>query len=533
MTSLAIYYIEANIILCVSAVLVSGLAYLSEKFPGLSKRDTHRIASILSFAALGYLLAAPFLPSQDWTTASAQIWSAASIKDFEYAYSNQAPANAYSVLMPAFSSMSFSTSHLGLIIATTVLLGLLIGMIRIFFGLKAMLRLLERSHLIRKLGKIELRASLDVESPCSFLFFRRRIVLLPPSLLEESGKFRLAIAHELQHHRQGDTFFVYVFLFLRHLFFFNPLSRQLEKTIERIQEFACDEALLDHHKVSALAYGRCLVEVAESAKRTRRQAFGAVGMATSSSSSTLRRRINIMINQSKQPKRRSLAFLFGAISISLLTATAYASRGSVHDRRIDIQTAEKLVEGSRATTSFPLEMNHLILSQLNRYVGTPDGREHMRRALIRMKQYETMVRKKILEYRLPEELLAVAVIESGFRNYLPNKNPMRAAGVWQFVPQTARNYALTVNSRIDERLDVFLATDAAMRLLRDLNNHFQDWKLALMAYNAGSQKVQKGIEATGSRNAWDLIQNGHEGDKHYLSRVIAAAIVLRNPELVE
>lgn len=240
-----------------------------------------------------------------------------------------------------------------------------------------------------------------------------------------------------------------------------------------------------------------------------------------------------MINQTNKKKRRSIGLLLGALTLSLMTATAYASRGSVQDRRVDMRTAQKLVDRDQSKTDFPIEINNRVLTQLNRYVGTPDGREFMRQALERMKAYGSMVRVKIQEYDHPEELLAVAIMESGFRNTLPNKNSMKAAGVWQFVPGTARRYDLAVNTRIDERLDIFLATDAAMRLLKDLNSRFGDWKLALMAYNAGGVKVQRGIDATGSRSAWDLIEAGYTGDRDYLAKVIAAAIVLKNPELVD
>jgi membrane-bound lytic murein transglycosylase D len=130
---------------------------------------------------------------------------------------------------------------------------------------------------------------------------------------------------------------------------------------------------------------------------------------------------------------------------------------------------------------------------------------------------------------LPEELLAVPIIESGYRNF----KHRRVAGLWMFIEDTARAYNLRVDEATDDRLDVELETDAAMRLLGADYLRFQDWGLALMAYNAGEVRVQKGIDATGSRDPWKLIDAGFQGDADYLAKVIAAVILLRNPTCLD
>ena len=90
-----------------------------------------------------------------------------------------------------------------------------------------------------------------------------------------------------------------------------------------------------------------------------------------------------------------------------------------------------------------------------------------------------------------------------------------------------------MNNKVDDRLDVALLTDAAMRYLQANNLRFNDWHLSALAFNYGEGNVQKGMEATGSRDAWTLIRNGHEGDKDYLPKLMAAILIMKNPESVQ
>jgi membrane-bound lytic murein transglycosylase D len=130
--------------------------------------------------------------------------------------------------------------------------------------------------------------------------------------------------------------------------------------------------------------------------------------------------------------------------------------------------------------------------------------------------------------------MAVPIIESGYQNLTEQSNQsMKAAGIWQFIPQTARNYGLRVDSKTDERLDVSLLTDAAMRYLQSNNLRFKDWQLSALSYNMGEDAVQKAMSALGSRDAWELIRNGYEGDKDYLPKLMAAILVMRNPDSVQ
>ncbi len=98
---------------------------------------------------------------------------------------------------------------------------------------------------------------------------------------------------------------------------------------------------------------------------------------------------------------------------------------------------------------------------------------------------------------LPPELAAVVTVESGGN---PTAlSPKGARGLWQLMPDTARRYGLRVDQRVDERIDPVKSTHAAVRYLADLYLLFNDWSLALAAYNAGENRVQRIIDETGIR----------------------------------
>ena len=214
--------------------------------------------------------------------------------------------------------------------------------------------------------------------------------------------------------------------------------------------------------------------------------------------------------------------------------TAVAAKSVVRNAKISLSRAQELGEIAAKSTDFPIVVNERVLTQLNRYVSTRGGRDSIRKALKRMKSYQPMLDAKSAEHNVPLELLALPIVESGYRNLSAAHNPKsKAAGLWQFIPGTARGFGLRVDQKVDERLDEHKATDAAMRYLAGLKLKFQDWHLALLGYNAGESRVQKGIESTGSRDAFEIIEAGFKGDKHYLSRTIAAVIILKNPSLLE
>jgi len=131
---------------------------------------------------------------------------------------------------------------------------------------------------------------------------------------------------------------------------------------------------------------------------------------------------------------------------------------------------------------------------------------------------------------VPAELVSVAAVESGLNTRA--SSPAGAKGMWQFMKSTARLYGLRVDRRYDDRTDFVRSTEAAAKHLRDLFLIFQDWHLALAAYNAGSGAINKVVSKTGGFDYWELARGGHlPGEtKRFVPRVIALSLIVNDPD---
>jgi membrane-bound lytic murein transglycosylase D len=134
------------------------------------------------------------------------------------------------------------------------------------------------------------------------------------------------------------------------------------------------------------------------------------------------------------------------------------------------------------------------------------------------------------EKNMPEDLVYLAMIESGFNPYAVSW--ARAVGPWQFMPATGKLYGLTIDWWIDERKDPIKSTYAAAEHLKDLHNLFGSWPLALASYNAGAGKVQRAVLRTRSEDFWDLKASRYirKETKNYVPKFMAATIIAKNPE---
>jgi len=177
----------------------------------------------------------------------------------------------------------------------------------------------------------------------------------------------------------------------------------------------------------------------------------------------------------------------------------------------------------------PLEMNEHVERWIE-YFTTGKGRDRFAIYLQRAGRYEEMIRRKAREAELPEDLLYLAMIESGMN---PNAySRARAVGLWQFIASTGRAYGLEISYWLDERRDPIRATDAAIAHLGDLHQRFGSWYLAAAAYNAGPGRVSRGIRRTGSEDFWDLADARvlRRETRNYVPKLIAAATIARNAD---
>jgi membrane-bound lytic murein transglycosylase B len=122
----------------------------------------------------------------------------------------------------------------------------------------------------------------------------------------------------------------------------------------------------------------------------------------------------------------------------------------------------------------------------------------VRRAVARVTQLRPVLAPILQQEGIPYEMSALMLIESGGQPTALSPNGAR--GIWQFMPDTARRFGLTINSETDDRLDIPKSTRAAARYLRDLHAQFGDWSLAMAAYNVGEMVVQRAVLTSGSKD---------------------------------
>jgi membrane-bound lytic murein transglycosylase D len=174
-----------------------------------------------------------------------------------------------------------------------------------------------------------------------------------------------------------------------------------------------------------------------------------------------------------------------------------------------------------------LKVNSLVEKWIGYFQGR--GRHWMELYLSRSTRYMPMMKNTLREYGLPEDLVYVAMIESGFSPVAHSR--AAAVGYWQFVRATARTYGLTVNRYIDERRDPVLSTRAAAEYFKALYNLFGSWHLALASYNSGENRVKSVVMKNFTRDFWELVRLRKipPETQNYVPKFIAAAIIAKDP----
>jgi membrane-bound lytic murein transglycosylase D len=194
------------------------------------------------------------------------------------------------------------------------------------------------------------------------------------------------------------------------------------------------------------------------------------------------------------------------------------------------QEAEITSKIAGVATSSPAPPDATMLHQFaQRYWNGND--DAVRHALARVTQLRPVLIPILQNEGIPNEISALVLVESAGQ---PTAlSPKGARGIWQFMPDTARRYGLTVNPETDDRLDVQKSTRAAARYLRDLHTQFGDWSLVLAAYNAGEHLVQNAVLRAGSE---DFALLGRQRllpaeTRAYVPAVIAASTLLSGDRL--
>lgn len=177
--------------------------------------------------------------------------------------------------------------------------------------------------------------------------------------------------------------------------------------------------------------------------------------------------------------------------------------GEIIVEDLPTELLKQRLEEIDAKTPFHVTYN----ADLERLIKTylKSRKKSLSNLMAKAKYYFPLFEEKLDKYDVPLEVKYLAIVESALRPKARSR--VGATGLWQFMYQTGKQYGLDVSSYVDERQDPVLATEAACQYLADLYNIFDDWDLALAAYNSGPGNVSKAIRRSGgNKNYWNIRQ---------------------------
>ena len=151
--------------------------------------------------------------------------------------------------------------------------------------------------------------------------------------------------------------------------------------------------------------------------------------------------------------------------------------------------------------------------------------KYWQRLETRMQNYLPYILEQVIEAQIPAEMALLPIVESALDPHA--FSPYGANGLWQFMSPTAKQYGLKINLGYDGRRDIVASTDAAVTYLQHLNKRFDNWLLAVAAYNAGGGTVSKAIRSSSSRDFFAL--NLPRETRAYVPRLLAMAAIVNNP----
>jgi membrane-bound lytic murein transglycosylase D len=183
-----------------------------------------------------------------------------------------------------------------------------------------------------------------------------------------------------------------------------------------------------------------------------------------------------------------------------------------------------------ATTKsdLPLVVNDYVAAFINFFANTQRGHNTLLHSFQRGGRYKAMIQRVMAEEGVPQDLIYLAVAESGFNPRALNRGS-GAGGMWQFMPRG--NYGLTRNAYVDERFDPEKSTRAYARYMKFNYDQLGDWYLSMAGYDWGAGNVQRAVQKTGYADFWELYRRNNlpAETKNYVPEILAAIIIANHP----
>jgi membrane-bound lytic murein transglycosylase D len=184
-----------------------------------------------------------------------------------------------------------------------------------------------------------------------------------------------------------------------------------------------------------------------------------------------------------------------------------------------------------ATTKsdLPLVSNEYVAAFINFFANTQKGHNTLEHSFERSGRYKAMIQRVLAEEGVPQDLIYLAVAESGFQPRAIDRKS-KAGGMWQFMP--GPYYGLTRNAYVDERFDPEKSTRAYGRYMKFLYDELGDWYLAMAAYDHGAGNIQREVQRTGYADFWELYKRNElpRETQNYVPEILAAIIIANHPQ---
>ena len=190
--------------------------------------------------------------------------------------------------------------------------------------------------------------------------------------------------------------------------------------------------------------------------------------------------------------------------------------------------AKAQAELATTKSELPLVVNDYVAAYINFFANSQRGHNTLLHSFQRAGRYRAMIQKVMAEEGVPQDLIYLAVAESGFNPRALNRHS-GAGGMWQFMPHG--DYGLARNGYVDERFDPEKSTRAYARYMKFIYDQLGDWYLSMAAYDWGAGNVQHAVQKTGYADYWELYKrNNLPGEtKSYVPEILAAIIIANNP----
>lgn len=204
---------------------------------------------------------------------------------------------------------------------------------------------------------------------------------------------------------------------------------------------------------------------------------------------------------------------------------------TIRENEVSSEDVEKNIERPYvpAYGSIAMDYNPHVEKWMRYFQGR--GRSLMETYLARSTRYLPMMKNVLRENGLPEELVYIPLIESGFSHKAHSH--ANAVGYWQFIRSTGKRFGLQVDTFVDERRDPVLSTRAAAEYFKALYNLHGSWHLAMASYNVGEARVKRAVTRYYTRDFWELIKKRRAlppETRNYVPKFIAAAMIAKDPE---